>query len=252
MGQTNLRVILLNHTQNPVETIAHAAKLCYSPSSIKELKDKLERSDNEKFVAKLLKLGHLSPLEHVSFTFGVEGISRACSHQLVRHRIASYSQQSQRYVGKHSGGKYLNKQNSSETDTFDFIIPPSIEAAGKNEWFTEKMKEIQKWYDELVESLGKTGEKVNEDARFIMPNAAETKIIITMNARELLHFFSVRCCERAQWEIRGLATEMLRTARMILPGIFSTSGPNCLAGPCTEGEMYCGKLNEVRDKFQKI
>ena len=243
MGQVNLNVILLNYTRGPEEVIAHAAKLCYSPSSIEQLKDKIGKSDNEKFVAKLLKMGHLSPLEHVSLTYGVEGISRACSHQLVRHRLASYSQQSQRYVGSHS------KENK---ECFGFIIPPSVEAAGKKEWFVEKMKEIQKGYNELVEALGSSGEKSNEDARFILPNAAETKIIITMNVRELLHFFSVRCCERAQWEIRNLATEMLRLAREIIPSIFSKSGPNCVAGPCSEGEMYCGKLEEVRTKFRNL
>ena len=247
MGQSELKVILLNHTKDPEGLIAHAAKLCYSPSSVEQLKDKIEKSDNRKFIEKLLKLGHLSPLEHVSFNFGVEGISRACSHQLVRHRIASYSQQSQRYVGEHS-----EKNKDSEEQIFDFVIPPSIEAAGKSEWFAEKMRELQKWYDELVEALGDSGEKANEDARFILPNAAETKIIITMNARELLHFFSVRCCNRAQWEIRDLATEMLRLARDILPGIFSESGPNCVAGPCTEGEMTCGKIDEVREKFKGL
>ncbi len=247
MGQTKLNVILLNHTKDPEGLIAHAAKLCYSPSSVEQLKDKIEKSDNRKFIEKLLKLGHLSPLEHVSFNFGVEGISRACSHQLVRHRIASYSQQSQRYVGEHS-----EKHKNTGEQIFDFIIPPSIEAAGKSEWFVEKMREIQKWYDELVESLGDSGEKANEDARFILPNAAETKIIVTMNARELLHFFSVRCCNRAHWEIRDLATEMLKLVRNILPGIFSKSGPNYVAGPCTEGEMTCGKIDEVREKFKGL
>jgi len=247
MGQTNLKVILLNHTKDPEGLIAHAAKLCYSPSSIEQLKDKIEKSDNRKFIERLLKLGHMSPLEHVSFNFGIEGISRACSHQLVRHRIASYSQQSQRYVGEHS-----KKHKNSEEQIFDFIIPPSIVAAGKSEWFAEKMRDIQKWYDELVEALGDSGEKSNEDARFILPNAAETKIIVTMNARELLHFFSVRCCNRAQWEIRDLATEMLRLVRNVVPSIFSKSGPNCVSGPCTEGDMYCGKIDEVREKFRGL
>ncbi len=253
MGQTNVKVILLNHTRDPEETIAHAARLCYSPSSIEQLKDKIEKYNNKKFVERLLKLGHLSPLEHAIFTFGVEGRSRACSHQLVRHRIASYSQQSQRYVGKSTLHSTTEDGHSGDNhEIFDFIIPPSIEASGKKEWFIEKMQEIQKWYDELVDVLGNSGEKSNEDARFILPNAAETKIIITMNVRELLHFFSVRCCERAQWEIRNLATEMLRLAREILPSIFSESGPNCIKGPCTEGKMYCGKLEEVRKKFRNL
>ena len=253
MGQVNLNVVLLKHTQYPEEVIAHAAKLCYSPISVEQLKDKIEKADNEKFIAKLLKMGHLSPLEHVSFTYGVEGISRACSHQLVRHRIASYSQQSQRYVGKSTLHSITEDgTGKKDEDCFDFIIPPSIVDSGKKEWFVKKMKEVQKWYNELVEALGNSGEKSNEDARFILPNAAETKIIITMNARELLHFFSVRCCERAQWEIRNLATEMLRLARNVIPCIFSKSGPNCITGPCSEGEMYCGKLNEVREKFKGL
>ena len=151
-------------------------------------------------------MGHMSPLEHVSFNFGIEGISRVCSHQLVRHRLASYSQQSQRYVGEHS-------EDLRGEKTFDFIIPPAIVKAGKKEWFEGKMRNIQQWYDELIEALGNSGEKSNEDARFILPNAAETKIIVTMNARELLHFFSVRCCNRAQWEIRDLATEMLKIGK---------------------------------------
>ena len=245
MGQSSLKVILLNHTQFPDDLIAHAAKLCYSPSSVEELKEKIEKSDNRKFIEKLLKMGHMSPLEHVSFNFGVEGISRVCSHQLVRHRIASYSQQSQRYVGEHS-------EKLRGEKTFEFIIPPAIVNAGKKEWFEDKMRDIQKWYDELIEALGDSGEKSNEDARFILPNAAETKIIVTMNARELLHFFSVRCCNRAQWEIRELATEMLRLVRDIIPGIFSKSGPNCVVGPCTEGKMTCGRIDEVREKFKNL
>jgi len=147
MGQSNLKVILLNHTQFPDDLIAHAAKLCYSPSSVEELKEKIEKSDNRKFIEKLLKMGHMSPLEHVSFNFGVEGISRVCSHQLVRHRIASYSQQSQRYVGEHS-------ENLRGENTFEFIIPPAIVNSGKNESFEDKMRDIQKWYDELIEALG--------------------------------------------------------------------------------------------------
>ncbi|MDR4497006.1 MAG: FAD-dependent thymidylate synthase [Candidatus Scalindua sp.] len=243
MAKATLKVILLNHTKQPEETIAHAAKLCYSPASIGELKNQIEKFNNEKFVEKLLQLGHLSPLEHAVFTFGVEGISRACSHQLVRHRVASYSQQSQRYVSERS---------KKDHEIFEFVIPPSIEASGKKGWFIDKMREIQNWYDELVEVLGDSGEKSNEDARFILPNAAETKIIITMNVRELLHFFSVRCCERAQWEIRNLATEMLRLTRKVLPSVFSQSGPNCVKGPCTEGKMSCGNLEEVRKKFRNL
>jgi thymidylate synthase (FAD) len=238
-----LNVILLAHTPEPEKLVAQAAKLCYSPSTIEELREKIEKNDQQKFVKKLASMGHMSPIEHISFSFGVEGISRVCTHQLVRHRLASYSQQSQRYVGKHS-----KKTGGS----FEFIVPPSVVEAGKKEWFEARMAEIQKWYDELVEALGDKGESTYEDARFLMPNAAETKIVITMNARELLHFFKVRCCNRAQWEIRDMAIEMLRQVRQIAPSIFGNSGPSCVRGPCGEGPMTCGKIDEVREKFKRL
>ncbi len=249
-----LKVTLLAHTPEPEKVVAQAAKLCYSPATIEELREAIYRTDQEKFVKKLIGMGHMSPIEHASFTFGVEGISRACTHQLVRHRLASYSQQSQRYVGKHSGktGK-----------VFDFIIPPSVIQAGKKDWFIEKMMEIQRWYDELVEALGAVSalggpddkrkeESIYEDARFLLPNAAETKIIITMNARELLHFFRVRGCNRAQWEIRELSIEMLRQVKPIAPSIFGNAGPACIRGNCSEGQFTCGKMEEVRERFRGL
>lgn len=237
-----LKVVLLQHTPAMEELVSQAARLCYSPASIEDLKAQVERKDQTAFIEKLIDMHHLSPIEHISFTFGVEGISRACSHQIVRHRIASYSQQSQRYVGQHSkNGK-----------TFKFVIPPSIEKIGRKQWFIEKIEAIQKWYDELVEALGSTGEKTFEDARFLLPNATETKIIITMNARELLHFFCVRCCNRAQWEIRALAVEMLRLARQASPHIFKDAGPGCISDKCPEGKMSCGKMTEVREIFKNL
>ena len=238
-----LKVILLAHTPEPEKLVAQAAKLCYSPSTIEGLREKIEKNDQQKFVKKLASMGHMSPIEHISFSFGVEGVSRVCTHQLVRHRLASYSQQSQRYVGKHS-----KKTGGS----FEFVIPPSVVEAGKKEWFGARMAEIQRWYDELVEALGDKGESTYEDARFLMPNAAETKMVITMNARELLHFFKVRCCNRAQWEIRDMAIEMLRQVRQIAPSIFGNSGPSCVRGPCGEGPMTCGKIDEVREKFKRL
>ncbi|MHC4522281.1 MAG: FAD-dependent thymidylate synthase [Planctomycetota bacterium] len=238
-----LKVILLAHTPEPEKLVAQAAKLCYSPSTIEGLREKIEKNDQHKFVKKLSSMGHMSPIEHVSFSFGVEGISRVCTHQLVRHRLASYSQQSQRYVGKHS-----KKTGGS----FEFVTPPSVVEAGKKEWFEARMAEMQKWYDELVEALGDKGESTYEDARFLMPNAAETKIIVTMNARELLHFFKVRCCNRAQWEIREMAIEMLRQVRQIAPSLFDNSGPSCVRGPCGEGPMTCGKIDEVRERFKRL
>lgn len=242
MAESKLHVILLRYTPNPEELVAQAAKLCYSPASVNELKKQIESKSQASFIEKLTDMRHLSPIEHVTFTFGVEGISRACSHQIVRHRLASYSQQSQRYVGL----------QSKKTGGFNFIVPPSIEKIGKKEWFMEKMGIIQKWYDELIEALGNTGESSFEDARFLLPNAAETKIIITMNARELLHFFRVRCCNRAQWEIRAMATEMLRLVKQVSPHIFKDAGPGCVDGKCPEGKMTCGKMEEVREKFKKL
>ncbi|MEK7307228.1 MAG: FAD-dependent thymidylate synthase [Nitrospirota bacterium] len=236
MGAARLKVKLLRHTPDPEGAVALAAKLCYSSSDIDALEEKIGSSEQSKFIERLVKMGHMSPFEHVNFTFGIEGISRACSHQLVRHRLASYSQQSQRYVSEQSG--------KSVDGLFDYVIPPSVQAAGKGEWFSEKMRQIQTWYDELVSC-----EIPNEDARFILPNAAETKIVLTMNGRELLHFFKVRCCERAQWEIREMATIMLWLVRDRAPNIFKKAGPVCLYGPCDQGEMYCGIIDEVRKRF---
>ncbi|BBO16938.1 thymidylate synthase [Candidatus Brocadia pituitae] len=242
MPESKLHVVLLRSTPDPEEVIAQAAKLCYSPASIDDLKKQIESKNQANFIGKLTDMRHHSPLEHATFTFGVEGISRSCSHQIVRHRLASYSQQSQRYVGQQSG----------KTGGFHFVVPPGIDKIGKKTWFIEKMNIIQQWYDELTEALGNEGERAFEDARFLLPNAAETKIIITMNARELLHFIQVRCCNRAQWEVRELATEMLRQAKQVSPHIFKDAGPGCVNGACPEGKMTCGEMNEVRTRFKNL
>jgi len=244
MGATRLHVELLRHTPRPEEVVAMGAKLCYSPAGIDDLMAGIQARDQSAFVEKLVAMGHMSPVEHVSFTFGVEGISRACSHQIVRHRVASYSQQSQRYVGEQTarhGG-----------EVFDYVIPPAVVEAGRAAWFEEKMRIIQGWYDELNTALGDLGEKSQEDARFLLPNAAETKIVITMNARELLHFFRVRCCNRAQWEIRAMAEEMLRKVKAVAPVLFRDAGPGCVRGTTPEGKMTCGKSEEVREKFRSL
>lgn len=239
MSEAKLKVILLRHTPNPEETVAMAAKLCYSPSDITALKDKIETKDQKTFVDRLVKMGHMSPVEHASFTFAIEGISRACSHQLVRHRLASYSQQSQRYVSEESG--------------FDYVIPPVIKDDREmKKMFIAFMDEAQNAYNAMVKKLnekGIKGESANQDARFILPNAAETKIMVSMNARELLHFFRQRCCNRAQWEIRHMAEEMLKLARKAAPTIFQKAGPGCLYSPCPEGEYSCGKIKEVRSRY---
>src|SRR5574341_1081736 len=217
MPEAALNVVLLRHTPEPEEVVAMAAKLCYSPANVEELKEKIEAKDQTAFVEKLASIGHLSPIEHVSFTFGIEGISRACSHQLVRHRVASYSQQSQRYVRE---------------EQFDYIIPPSIkEDPALVREFEQGMAEAQENYTKVLkrlEELGYKGESGQQDARYLLPNAAETKIVVTMNARELLHFFRVRCCNRAQWEIRSMVIEMLRLVKNTSPHIFKDAGPGCV------------------------
>lgn len=232
-----MKVSILAHTPNIENVIASSGRLCYSKVGVNELLQKHSKEDNERFIKMLADMGHHSPLEHVSFTFAVEGVSRALTHQLVRHRIASYSQQSQRYVN-------LDK-------TFDYIMPPSIE---KNEVtttvFENAMKDIKRYYDYLVDSLEESyisngmdkreaNKKAIEDARYVLPNACETKIVFTMNVRTLLHFFEKRCCSRAQWEIRNLANEMLRQCKEISPILFSSAGPTCKKGYCTEGKMSC-------------
>ena len=233
--QKKLKVFLLRHTPAPEETIALAAKLCYSKSTISELKDRISQKDQSEFIQKLMDMGHESVLEHVSFTFGVEGISRVLLAQLTRHRIASFSVQSQRYVSYENG--------------FGYIIPDSITALGEEavNRFREQMDTMEKWYTDWQRLLGK-GEKSNEDARFVLPNACETRIILTMNVRELRHFFSLRMCNRAQWEIRKMAEEMFRLCFETAPALFMNAGPACLRGKCPEGEKSCGKAAKIREE----
>ncbi|HMK61169.1 MAG TPA: FAD-dependent thymidylate synthase [Dissulfurispiraceae bacterium] len=239
MPEAKLKVILVRYTPSPEETIALAAKLCYSSADVASLREKIEKKDQRSFIEKLIRIGHISPIEHTSFTFAIEGISRACSHQLVRHRIASYSQQSQRYVGEESG--------------FEYIIPPSISKDRKlKELFERAMESAQEAYSQFAQHLRKmklSSEEANQDARFVLPNAAETKIIVTMNARELHNFFRQRCCRRAQWEIRAMAKEMLFQVSKVAPILFQKAGPACLYSQCREGEMSCGKARSVRKEF---
>lgn len=229
-----MKVALLQHTPEPELTIALAARLCYSQVDIEALKEKLSGADIKTFLDKIMSLGHQSVLEHASFTFGVDGISRVTSHQLVRHRVASFSQQSQRYV--------------SHKERFAVVTPPTIaENPEHSRLFEAQVAALHEAYGALVEAGVPA-----EDARYLLPNATETKIIITMNARELLHFFGVRCCERAQWEIRAMAVEMLRLVKPVAPTVFEKAGPGCLAGPCPEGSMCCGKMAQVREFFREM
>jgi thymidylate synthase (FAD) len=204
-----------------------AARLCYSASGAEELAEKLSDEKVKEMVRRMVALGHGSTLEHASFTFGIEGVSRVLTHQLVRHRIASYDQQSQRYVAAHG---------------FQYITPPTIEAnPAAKERFDKLLSEIRSAYDELVE-MGIP----KEDARYVLANAAETKILVTMNARTLLHFFNLRCCNRAQWEIRDMAYKMLAEVKKVAPTLFHNAGASCVnTGRCPEGELACGKFAEM-------
>lgn len=232
------KVKLIRFTENPEGTIALASKLCYSSSQMDELIGEIEGRDNAKFIRMLKNMNHLSPFEHASFTFSIEGVSRAFLAQVTRHRIASFSVRSQRYV--------------QESD-FNFIVPPAISDLGgqAEDEFIEQMQTMAKWYSDWQSRLG-VGEKANEDARFVLPNACETKMILTMNARELMHFFSLRCCNRAQWEIRDVAWQMLAQSLEVAPDVFDGCGPSCLRGCCAEGKKSCGKSADVKARVQRL
>lgn len=252
-----IKVQLLACTPEPEKTIACAAKLCYSPASIDTVRDGLTEEKTSSFLDMLTEIGHESPIEHAVFTFGIEGVSRSLLAQITRHRMASFSVQSQRYVAEKA---------------FEFVLPPEIEAVPEaKEEFLKAMEEDQAHYDKLTavlkkkhyeefiengesekSAMRKAEKKAIEDARFVLPNACTTKMICTMNARSLKNFFSLRCCNRAQWEIRELATLMLKEARKAAPHLFAKMGPSCLCGPCPEGKMTCGKITEVREKFKNL
>ncbi|MFZ5425422.1 MAG: FAD-dependent thymidylate synthase [Thermodesulfobacteriota bacterium] len=236
MPGKKLDVALLAYTPEPLALIYAAFRQCYHAGFVADmwprlLAGEIPREKQAEFVAKVLESGHVSPVEHVSFTFAIEGVSRALTHQLVRHRIASYSQQSQRYV---------------DASNFDYILPPAIrkipEAKARFEAFMEEVGNAYRDLKAILEEHGR-GDKAKEDARFVLPQAAETRIVATMNVRALFNFFEHRCCARAQWEIRALADKMLSLCRMTLPEVFAVAGARCeRLGYCPEGEKFtCGK-----------
>ncbi|MDO5754746.1 MAG: FAD-dependent thymidylate synthase [Tissierellia bacterium] len=245
-----MKVELIRYTPDGEKLIAACAKLCYSKSGATDIEEGLSPEKTKAFLDRLVEMGHESPLEHVSFTFAVEGVSRTLTHQLVRHRLASYSQQSQRYV---------------KVDDFQYIVPPAIRKNKKAyEIYQKHMEQSMAAYDQIVhileeEYMEKSGkdekqvEKVSiEDARYVFPNGTETKIVFTMNARSLMNFFRHRCCNRAQWEIRELAIQVLNQVQNIYPTLFHKQGPPCLQGPCPEGPMTCNKIKEVRAYFKNL
>ena len=235
MPRSDMKVVLIRHTLSPEELVALGARLCYSKARVDNLLERVTEQDQTEFVHRIMGMGHDSVLEHASFTFAMEGVSRTLLAQITRHRLASFSVQSQRYVSYEKG--------------FGYIIPPKIEALGEEAVaeFERQMDTIHQWYTDWQQRLG-TGEGGNEDARFVLPGACETRMMVTMNVRELRHFFSLRMCSRAQWEIRALATEMHRLCMEVAPALFENAGPGCLRGACPEGEKTCGKMLQIRQE----
>lgn len=252
-----MKVTLIAHTPDPEKTVAAAAKLCYSPSTIDTVMEGLTPEKTESFLRMLGDLGHESPLEHASFTFGLEGVSRAFLAQITRHRIASYSVQSQRYV---------------KESCFEYVLPPQIETVPEaREEFLRAMENAQASYEKIaailteqrkVENLRKGMEEkaaaraaektAIEDARFVLPNACDTKMMVTINARSLHNFFRHRCCNRAQWEIRDCARQMLELVLEVAPTLFAHAGPPCANGVCPEGKMSCGQAQEVQAEYAAL
>ncbi len=217
-----MKVKLIQHTAYPDKIVAIAARICYSNKAIEQIEQQLSPQKVESLISMLFKSGHLSPFEHAQFTFLIEGISRVCSHQLVRHRIASYSQRSQRYTAE-------NSEN--------FVVPPSI--TENKDALTVYKKAVEESYScyKRLQELGIP----KEDARFVLPGGWQTTIMVSMNARELHHFFSLRLCKRAQWEIQQVAKKMLKLAKEVAPILFKKAGPSCITqGECKEAHS-CGR-----------
>lgn len=227
-----MKVTLLTYTPEPEKIVAAAARCCYSNDDPDKLLDNMTDEKAAKFLQKLNDLGHQSPIEHVSFTFAISGVSRALLAQITRHRLASFSVRSQRYCGFNSA---------------DFIKPPSVEKLDVEDIFDESLNQCKTHYDKLIEAgIAK------EDARMVLPNAASTSMVVTMNSRELLHFFSLRCCTRAQWEIRNLANEMLKLVKKAAPNLFAKAGAACeQLGYCPEGKFSCGRAPSL-DKVLEV
>jgi len=216
-----MNLTLIKYTPEPEKTIATAARLCYSPISGNKIYKNMSLEEARKLIKFIVKSGHLSPIEHASFTFSVEGISRVLSHQIVRNRIASYSQQSQRYV------KFYKN--------FDFIIPPIIQKdTNLTKAYSKFMKKAHNFYLNLLYFKIPA-----EDARYVLPNASETKMIFTMNAREILHFVTINSCNRSQWEMVDFSDKILFQVKKVAPSLFEKAGPNCVRNVCTETKFKC-------------
>lgn len=252
-----MKVKLISHTPEPERLIAAAAKNCYSATDVDSVLDGLTEEKAERFVQMLSEIGHESPIEHVSFTFAIEGVSRSLLAQLTRHRMASYSVQSQRYVREKG---------------FEYVVPPEIERIPEaRKQFIKAMEDDQRTYEALTATLlqkhlqellarglpekqarSQAEKQAIEDARYVLPNACATRIVMTANARSLKNFFALRCCNRAQWEIRELAQKMYHLVFAVAPTLFSGCGPACVDGACGEGKMSCGRASEVREYYLSL
>lgn len=229
-----MNVILLAHTPEPDALVAAAAKICYRDVTASELLKVEEEAPSRKLIAELFKSGHMSTFEHVSFTFAIDGLSRVASHQLVRHRLASFSQQSQRYV-------------KMVSDPEAVVVPDSImQNLEALKIFNEAVERSQQAYADLIK-LG----IAKEDARFILPHGHSTRLVMTMNARELHHFFGLRLCRRAQWEIQELARKMLALCREKAPILFEKAGPSCIFGSCHEAR-FCGQPYKDMEELLRV
>ncbi len=252
-----MKVKLIAYTPEPEKLVAAAAKNCYSASNVDSIMEGLTEEKTEGYVRMLSDMGHESPIEHASFTFALEGVSRSMLAQITRHRMASYSVQSQRYV-RESG--------------FEYVVPPEIDKIPEaREQFIRAMEDDQRTYESLTALLmdgyvnemlekgldekaarRRAEKKAIEDARYVLPNACSTRIVMTANARSLKNFFRLRCCVRAQWEIRELAEEMYKLVYSVAPSLFEHCGPACVDGKCNEGKMSCGRADEVRSYYLEL
>lgn len=234
-------VELVTCTKDPFAVNLAAAKRCYSKLDNDELfaridQDLADENGYDKslgFLEDIMHSGHMSVLEHASFVFAAEGVSRAFLAQMTRSRIASFSVQSQRYV--------------EMSKSISCIIPPSIIDLGPESVmrYAEQMETMHGWYCEWIDKGIPA-----EDARYVTTQGVTTKLIFTMNVRELIHLFSLRCCSRAQWEFRDVADQMLIICRDEYPEVFDKIGPPCyMTGRCPEGKRSCGKMGEMIAKF---
>ena len=220
----NMSVGLISYTPNPEILCARMASVSWR----KKIPKNLSIEEAREIIKRVIGYGHVSVIEHASFTFFIDGVSRAFSHQLVRHRLASYTQQSLRYVNLSGKSSY-------------HIEFPQRHGLILHDMYEEHMKKSKELYNHMIEQ-----QVPPEDARLILPIGTQTKIAVTMNARELLHFFSLRCCSRAQWEIRRVANLMLKLVKEVAPTIFENAGPRCKQlGYCPEKDLkpeWCRQL----------